>query len=327
MYLKLFSILLLVTSNFANAEIDKQLLDRALNGDAQSQNMVGEAYLKGQNVTKDREEAGKWFEKSAQQDFPAGTYNFGLYLAITNKEPDSYQKGMALIKHAADQGFAEAQNHIANTYGMKGEFEESTKWLKKAAEQGNASALATLGIYNEEGLGVRKSNQKAIEYFKKSVELGDATAQARLAGMYAEGKGVKVDYNLAADLYKKAADQNNPDAQAGLGLLYRLGNGVEQNSNEAVKLFRLSVAQKNDSGILHLGNVYAKGDGVKQSMPLWYALVSRCGQNCNADQRIKIFIAANFITAEEMKAGEKIYREMLSKDDILSVVDEYEKTI
>jgi len=92
------------------------LLAKAQNGDAESQNRVGEMLLFGQGVEQNPVEAMKWFLK------------------------------------ASEQGIGVAANHIGRLYlngeGVKKNEAEACKWYKLAAERGDPG-----GIHNAKTCG------------------------------------------------------------------------------------------------------------------------------------------------------------------------------
>ncbi len=79
--------------------------------------------------------------------------------------------------------------------------------FKPLAEQGHAKAQAALGLMYAEGQGVALDYAEAVKWLRKAAEQGQATtlegrraialAQFALGGMYAGGAGVPQDYVLA----------------------------------------------------------------------------------------------------------------------------------
>jgi hypothetical protein len=93
--------------------------------------------------------------------------------------------------------------------------------LKKAAEQGLASAQNNLGSAYREGEGVHEDDAKAVCWYRKAAEQGDALAQTNLSSMYAEGKGVPENNVKGAE------------ALYNLGVIYQAELGVPQNNQTA----------------------------------------------------------------------------------------------
>jgi TPR repeat protein len=59
---------------------------------------------------------------------------------------------------------------------VKQSYTEAIKWLKKAAEQGDAEAQYNLGFCYGNGEGVEKSFTEAVKWYKKAAEQGHEEA-------------------------------------------------------------------------------------------------------------------------------------------------------
>ncbi|HEX7006672.1 MAG TPA: tetratricopeptide repeat protein [Alphaproteobacteria bacterium] len=171
--------------------------------DPAAQTNIGEMYLRGEGVEKDRDVAIHWFRRAADRDFPEAQYRLGrLYMGEDN--------------------------------------EEAARWLKAAAEHGHVQALNSLASLYEAGQGVPMDLREAFLLRRKAAESGNAVAAAMLGSMYAEGKGVARNDSEAVAWYRKAAEQGYFFAQSRLGAMYRDGRGVPQDLVEAHMWFTLS---------------------------------------------------------------------------------------
>ncbi len=85
--------------------------------------------------------------------------------------------------------------------------------VKKAAEQGNASAQYDLGLHYADGRGVAKNDAEAAKWYLKAATQGNANAQFELGYMYENGKGIAKDVAEAFKWYQKSSAQGNKDAK------------------------------------------------------------------------------------------------------------------
>jgi uncharacterized protein len=67
------------------------------------------------------------------------------------------------------------------------------KWVRKAAEQGHATAQYNLGLMYDTGYGVPKDLVEAVNWYRKAAEQGDAEAQYKLGVLFEGGQGVRKD--------------------------------------------------------------------------------------------------------------------------------------
>ncbi len=89
-------------------------------------------------------------------------------------------------------------------------FAKAVKWYRKAAEQGNALAQSSLGIFYSTGRGVPQDDAEAVGWWRKAAEQGDAKSQYNLGTTYANGPGVPQDYAQAHMWYNLAASSLPP---------------------------------------------------------------------------------------------------------------------
>jgi hypothetical protein len=139
-----------------------------------------------------------------------------------------------------------------------------TRDVRRAADQGNAIALANLAFFYRDGRGgLPQDDHEAARFYKLAADQGNAGAQINLGFFYSTGRGgLAKDDREAARLYKLAADQGNADGQDNLGILYRDGRGgLPQDDREAARLFKLAADQGNAYAQSNLGCFYRDGRG------------------------------------------------------------------
>jgi len=111
-------------------EVRKVLAEVASGGgtdsvDTDVMNLVGNAYVNGLGVSKDRVEAMKWYRKAAAARDPDAMYNLGM----------AYYHGD----------------------GVEQNLEEAVKWFRKAADGGDARAMNNLGVAYDNGQSVQQN--------------------------------------------------------------------------------------------------------------------------------------------------------------------------
>ena len=85
------------------------------------------------------------------------------------------------------------------------------RWYQLAAEQGDASAQANLGVMYVNGEGVPEDDREAVRWFRLAAEQGDASAQFNLGVAYYNGEGVPQDYVQAHKWFNIAASSAEAD--------------------------------------------------------------------------------------------------------------------
>ncbi len=139
---------------------------------------------------------------------------------------------------------------------------KATQWLRKAAEQGDATAQSLLGAAYAEGRGVPQDYAQAVIWLRKASDQGEAGAQFALGLLYGQGRGVPQNLAEAAKWWRKAADQGQAYAQQSLAFLYYNGHGVPKDAAKAGQWFRKAAEQGLVMSQFNLGTLYDNGEGM-----------------------------------------------------------------
>ncbi len=189
----------------------------------------------------------------------------------------------SLVEPLVAQGNDKAQFVMAQYYHARRRVDESLKWYRLSAEQGNTDAQAgllrlakadnqeaqvTLAVMYEEGQGFKEDIDVAISWYRCAAAQGHAwalmtlsrlaeasnqlTAQWILAELYAKGQGVKQDDVLAMKWYTVAAKREHRDAQLALGGYYAAGRGVDEDIPHAVYWYHRSAAHGQSEALARL---------------------------------------------------------------------------
>jgi TPR repeat protein len=218
----------------------KGLKKMAEKGDAEAQCDFGWLCEQGKGVRTNREEAVKWYQKSAEQGHARGQFHFGS--ACTNEVPlseASSRKAVELYRKAAEQGCADAENLLGESYGngVRSDDAEAAKWYRKAAELGHAGAQCNLGTAYERGAGVEPNGVEAVKWYTIAAAQGYRAAQLHLAQIYDFGApGIPKNMVKAMEWYDKVPDEIAPEYQYNLARMYENGtDGVRKDMAKAVE--------------------------------------------------------------------------------------------
>jgi len=107
------------------------------------------------------------------------------------------------------------------------------------------------------GRGVEPNVAEGTKWMRRAAEAGDARAEFNIAALYVQGTGVPQDDNEAAKWMRKAAEHGLAAGQFGLGSLYASGRGVPKNLTESVKWYRRAVDQGDPAAMNNLAFLLA----------------------------------------------------------------------
>jgi TPR repeat protein len=158
--------------------------------DAQAQAMLGLIYQNGFGVTRNDEQAFKWYRSAAERGNDTAQYNLGTL----------YETGQ----------------------GVKRNINEAIKWYRLAADQGHAVAQYNLGLIYLNNQEIKKNPSLALVWLLKAASQGDRQAQYHVGLLYAQGKGVTANPTLAYIWLSTASDLGEDAAEIPLQSLTRL---------------------------------------------------------------------------------------------------------
>ena len=142
---------------------------------------MGILYANGRGVRQDFTKAEEWYLKSANQNYTLAQRNLAdLYLDGRGSVPSNSQKAV--------------------------------KYLKLAADKGDADCQYNLGVVYVEGTRTAKNDALGFKYFTAAAKQEQPNAQFNLAYMYAHGMSVQPSRELANYWFRKAAQNGHPDA-------------------------------------------------------------------------------------------------------------------
>jgi TPR repeat protein len=222
-------------------------------------------------IAKCRDSVGARMRLTAEEDFKkAETYFYG-----SPGIPRDFNKARKLFERAASQGYAPALNSLGSLYqhsprgcGVPRDYAKAHELFLKAADQGDARAQNNLGFMYQQGLGVTRDYARARQLYLQAVQQGDAAGYYNLGSLYLHALGVPLDYAKAFELYTKAAEQGLAKAQNGLGYMYQYGLGVPQDYETARAYFEQAADQGFGIAQNSLGYMYLKGLGVARDYDL-----------------------------------------------------------
>jgi len=122
----------------------------ANSGDAWYQSELALMYHRGQGITKDYDEAAKWYRLAAEQGFSKAQANLGVMYGEGHGVPQDYAEAARWFRLAAEQGNALAQHNLGLLYGtgkgVEQDCAEAYVWESLAAASGHREAAKNRDI-------------------------------------------------------------------------------------------------------------------------------------------------------------------------------------
>lgn len=168
-------------------------------------------------------------------------------------------------------------------YYDKQDYVRAAEYFKKLAAEGNAEAMAWLGLCIDRGDAAHVDSAKvwytdaiengAIEWFIEKAEEGVPQIQAQLGYCYDNGIGVEKDENKGLHWTRQSAENGNARGQFNLGGYFQEMNDMEK----AVEYYTKSANQGYVYAQHNLGRIYSVNFQDKAKAIYWYEKAANQG--------------------------------------------------
>lgn len=159
----------------------------------------------------------------------------------TRKGMEAFREGdtlgaMQLYRKAAEEGYAPAQEKLANILDQSELNEEAIFWFRKAAEQNNAEGQYGLGMMYLTGDGIETDTEQGLGLVAAAAEQRLFRAMVSMFHFYKNGDhGLQVDLKQAVYWLEKIAISGNQWAIKEISQAYRQGElGLTVSEEKAI---------------------------------------------------------------------------------------------
>lgn len=171
-------------------------------------------------------------------------------------------------RKAAEAGEARAMAKLGFMYfagqgGLEKDDAEAVRWFRKGADGGDGLAMAFLGVSYWTGLGgLSRDAVEAVHWFRKGASAGDGRAMAMLGQAYLTGAvGLVPDETQAVRWFQKGVEAGDARAMVMLGEMYLSGGGgLAKDDAAALRWFRRAAEARDGFAMARLGNFYETGE-------------------------------------------------------------------
>lgn len=224
-------------------------------GYSDSQYMLGMIYETIGEDENQIETAIKYYKLAAAQDHPYAQYALGI-IAL---EKEDYHKAEQYLEAAAYQHYGLAAYTLAKIYHEKYPKQplKAFDWFMIAAKQDHSEACYYVGLYYQNGKGVKQDIKQAVYWYEKAAIKKDKDALYHLAMILI--RQPEKDFELIAKLLEQAAVLEHPNAQYNLAVMYQKGDGVKQSDQKALYWYEKAAKQNLAIAQYNLGMIYFEG--------------------------------------------------------------------
>lgn len=229
-------------------------------GYSDSQYMLGMIYETIGEDENQKENAIKYYKLAAKQSHPYAQYALGV-LALEEK---NWHEAEKQLESAAFQQYALAAYTLGKYYHERDPKHplKAFEWFMLAAKQAHVEACYYVGLYYQNGKGVKQDIKQAVIWYEKAAAQKDKDALYHLAMILI--RQPEKDYEIIAKLLEQAAAQDHRNAQYNLAVMYQKGDGVVQNNQKALFWYEKAASHKLAIAQYNLGMIYFEGKLVEK---------------------------------------------------------------
>lgn len=202
-------------------EYAAQVKSVADSGDPAAKESYANCLYKGYGVPMNKAEAYRYYREASALRPTAEMQAAGM-LINGDGVAKNFAEGMALMKHAAAAGNADAADYVMS---VEGTYTDET--VEASAAKGDFDPMMRLGVdYHNGENGRAEDNDKAFSYLKRAADGGNLQAMVFLGNMYEKGDGTPVDHAQAITWYLKADAAGEETAPFAICEYYRENGGA-----------------------------------------------------------------------------------------------------
>ncbi|MDV7340955.1 tetratricopeptide repeat protein [Terasakiella sp. A23] len=194
--------------NSDKVEIDKEryfsedfelTIQKAEQGDAGSQHMLGWSFRDGIKTPKSAEKALYWYEQAAKQNYRISIFDAGVLYFEGYGIPQDIEKGMSYFLKAHSLKFPPATEELGRIYihgrnGIEKDVSKGIDYLTQSAAQGMPKSIYLLAHAYLKGFGVEKDEYKGILMLIRAGNKGLERAQADIKRFEKQNGGTFQNY-------------------------------------------------------------------------------------------------------------------------------------
>jgi TPR repeat protein len=180
--------------------IFEEMLKLAAKGDPEAEYHVGMMLNNGIGTAPDRNEAFKWFKKSAEAGDPLGAFKLGCYYAGQFPGVVEINNELALKYKlvAAEQGYHLAQSDVGkHRYDAK-DYADAIRWWTEAARQGDPGSMYRLSAVYAQGQIAQIDLVASYRYLDALRQQPEFSSDPTITGAFAMLTGMMSAADIAA---------------------------------------------------------------------------------------------------------------------------------
>jgi len=286
---------------------------KAAQTNSTAQYFLGNLYDKGIMVERNVSEAIRWFEMAEDDDSDVN-YKLGM-LYLDNPSPIQAlsNKAQKYFQKAYDEGDMRAAVQLGILAIHEIDYKNGTQLLKKAAEQGEPLAMLHLGHYHFH----HGAFKEAVEWYEKAASVGLKLAQKQLSTLYFGGFGVEKNRETARNYFELAMLTDEIEEVKSKAEAYAYGEGAVYDIAAAYGYFQQAANLGDLDSWRLIGDMQATGQGTDKNFvsAIYSYEKAAAGGNSRAANSLAYLYATGTGTEPNMESAVYWYSQAAKQGD------------
>ena len=204
-------------------------------------------------LPKPDQQAEEWYVRANE------LYKYG----IRRDDELALKQSVELLMKASERGHVKAMNNLSKSYldgdGVAQSDAKAVAWAEELIKRDAGMGYYQMGVFLQQGIGVKQDRKAALAYFRKAADLGNAQGQVVAGDKILEAVAQTADrergFAIGTAMLRCALDQGSGEAGYKLGYHYSRKDAVL-----ALQAFQAAAKLGHNQSLFTLRSIFADGE-------------------------------------------------------------------
>ncbi len=202
-------------------------------------------------------QADEWYVRANE------LYKYG----IKRDDAIALKQSVELLMKASERGHVKAMNNLSKSYlegdGIAQSDAKAVEWVEELIKRNIGMGYYQMGVFLQQGIGVKEDRKAALTYFRKAADLGNAQGQVvsgkKISEAVAQSPAEEKERGFAIGRAMLTCALDQGLAEAGYELAHQYAN-FEKKSAEALVAFQAAGRLGHHQSLFELYSIFADGE-------------------------------------------------------------------
>lgn len=213
---------------------------------------------------------------------------------IKRDDQIALKQSVEFLLKASERGHVKAMNNLSKSYldgdGVAQSDAKAVEWVEELIKRDIGMGYYQMGVFLQQGIGVKQDRKAALTYFRKAADLGNAQGQVvsgkKISEAVAQSAADEKErgFAIARAMLQCALEQGFAEAGYELGFQYA---GFENKPAEALRAFQAAAKLGHNQSLFTLRTIFRDGEYGVAKDEVRAACYKRLSDESDADKTKK----------------------------------------